>query len=135
MRCKDSPSFLHSSIVHISFSPHPFLQPLDCARTFYYTFRLSFVSLLRTPIAHIPFVNIRSFTSSMLHSAFSTQSDCAQCLYYTSRYNTANSPHPIAQLDCARKLGRYKSHKYHTRVRYNSETVYSRAVVLTHIGV
>ena len=82
-----SPSFLHSSIVHIPYLPHSFLHPLDCARAFYYTFRLSFVSLLYTPIAHISFVHIRSSTSSLLHSAFSTQSDCAQCLCYTSPEN------------------------------------------------
>ena len=77
-----SPSFLHSLIVHISYPPHPFLQPVDCARAFYYTFRLSFVSLLHTPIAHISFAHIRSSTSSLLHSAFSTHSDCAQCLIH-----------------------------------------------------
>ena len=70
-----SPSFLHSSIVHISYPPHSFLHPLHCARAFYYTFRLSFVSLLHTPIAHISFVHIGSSTSSLLHSVFSTQSD------------------------------------------------------------
>ena len=113
-----SPSFLHSSIVHISYSSHPFLHPLDCARAFYYTFWLSFVSLLHTPMAHISFVHIRSSTFSLLHSAFSTQSDCAQCLYYTSRFNTTNPPHPFpAQLDCAGNRGRYNSHKYLTRVK------------------
>ena len=91
---------------------------LDCARAFYYTFRLTFVSLLHTPIAHISFAHIRASTCSLLHSAFSTQSDCAQCLYYTSRFNTTNPPHPFpAQLVCARKLGRCNSHKYLTRVR------------------
>ena len=113
-----SPSFLHSSIMHISYPPHPFLHPLDCARAFYYTFWLSFVSLLHTPISHISFAHIQSSTSSLLHTAFSTQSDCAQCLFYTSRFNTTNPPHPFpGQLVCARKLGRHNSHKYLTRVR------------------
>ena len=115
---RGSPSFLHSSIVHISYPPHPFLHPLDWARAFYYTFRLSFVSLLHTPIAHTSFAHIRSSTSSLPHSAFSRQSDCAQCLYYTSRFNTTNPPHPFpAQLICTRKLGWYNSHKYLTRAR------------------
>ena len=109
-------SFLHSSIVHSSYPPHPFLHPLDCARAFYYTFRLSFVSLLHTLISNILFAHIRSSTSSLLHSAFSTQNDCALC--YTSRFNTTNPPHAFpAQVVCARKLGRCNSHKYLTQVK------------------
>ena len=112
------PVFAAQPILQIPYSPHPFLHPPDCARAFYYTFRLSFVSLLHTPITHISFLHIQSSTSSLLHSAFSTQSDCTQCLYYTCRFNTANPLHPFrAQFDCARKLGRYNSHKYFTRVR------------------
>ena len=82
-------SFLHSSIVHISYPPPPFLHPLDCARAFYYTFQLSFVSLLPTPIAHIPFAHIRSSTSSLLHSAFSTHPDSIQAMHHIPFLHTS----------------------------------------------
>ena len=93
MRFRGSPSFLHSSIVHISYPRHPFLHPLDCARAFYYTFRLSFFSLLHTPITDISFVHIRSSTSSLLYTllfrhkaivrnAFTTHPDSTQPIHH-----------------------------------------------------
>ena len=103
---------------------------LDCAH-FVSTTSVSTPSRSRTRLLLHIWVVIRLVTTNLdfphfvcAHSvthifvACSTQSNRAHSLYYTFRFNTANPPHPVlAQLDCARKLGRYNSHKYLTRVR------------------
>ena len=124
---------LHISIVIRLVTTHPDCPHFVCAHSvihifvatlcFFYTKRLCTMPLLHIPIQHSQYTDTASAVGdwgtnyTKILPNFNTGPPCNICSL-TSRFNTANPSRPFpAQLDCARKLGRYNSHKYFTRVR------------------
>ena len=90
--------FYTLSISHVLFTTH-----LDCHSSRYYTPRLPTFRLRTFGHPYLRCYTLLFLYKAIVHNAFTTHLDSTHLF--------------SAQLVCARKLGRYNSHKYLTRVR------------------